>query len=313
LLSCNTSYYWRIDSDNTNGTTKGDVWHFTTGIPDLNDDGKVWMEDLAILVSYWLDDTCAEPNWCKGADFNRSGATDFYDYAILAQCWCIDTSPVGYWKMDDDASNTTVVDSSNYDNHGTAQQNTEGINATGVIDGALTFNGISDYIDCGSDSSLDITGSVSISAWVKFDTLSVNHQTILAKRGAVEDLLANYVLRTGPGQIQDQLQFYYHDGTNWHVYTTSNANLKVGQWYHIAVTFTFGTGSSMKCYVNNNVLTGNWNLGDGNSQVPTNTKHVTIGGLTTSKYLDGIIDNVMIFNRALSTEEIQQLYQDGPN
>jgi len=219
--------------------------------------------------------------------------------------------PVGHWAMDDNAANKVVEDSSFNGNHGTAQQNTEDIADAGIIDGALTFNGTTDYIDCGNDTSLDITGSVSISAWVKFDALSTDHQTIVAKRGAVEDQVANYVLRTGPGQIQDQIQFYYHDGTNWHVYTASNANLLAGQWYHIATTFTFGTGSSMKCYVNNNLLTGNWNLGDGNSPVPINTKPVTIGGLTTGKYLDGIIDNVKIFNKALSEGQIEELYNEG--
>ncbi|RKY12273.1 MAG: hypothetical protein DRP65_01765 [Planctomycetota bacterium] len=218
---------------------------------------------------------------------------------------------VGHWKMDDSVATTTVVDSSCNGNDGAAQQNTEDIADAGIINGALTFNGTTDYIDCGNSTDFDITDEITISAWVKFDTVAVNHQTIVAKRGAIADQVANYVIRTGPNVNQDQIQFYYHDGTDWHVYTTSNANLVAGQWYHIAATFTFGTGSSMKCYLNNNVLAGNWNRGDGNSPVPTNTKPVTIGGLTTGKYLDGAIDNVKIFDTVLSEEEIKTLYNEG--
>jgi hypothetical protein len=91
------------------------------------------------------------------------------------------------------------------------------MHVVGKITGAFNFIG-TDYIDCGSDSSLDITGTLSISAWVKFDTLSVNHQTILAKRGAAEDSSANYAFRTGALANRDEVEFYYHDGVNWHVY-----------------------------------------------------------------------------------------------
>jgi hypothetical protein len=73
---------------------------------------------------------------------------------------------VGYWKLDDDAATTTVVDSSSNGNNGTAQQNTSALYTTGIIDGALTFNGITDYVNCGNDNSLDITDEITISAWV---------------------------------------------------------------------------------------------------------------------------------------------------
>jgi hypothetical protein len=51
---------------------------------------------------------------------------------------------IGHWKMNDDAATKVVVDSSANGNDGTAQQNTEDINVTGKINGALSFNGTSD-------------------------------------------------------------------------------------------------------------------------------------------------------------------------
>jgi hypothetical protein len=220
---------------------------------------------------------------------------------------------VGYWKLNDNAANTTVADSSGYGNDATAQQNTSAIHVAGKTNGALNFNGTGDYIDCGANSSLDITGSLSISAWVKFDTLQLNYQTVVAKRGALGDARANYALRTAAGTLanRDELQFYYHDGANWHVYTTSNANLAPQQWHHIVVTVTFGTSTGIKCYHNNNPLSGGWTYGNGNSPAQTNTKPVTIGGLTTGERSDGAIDNVMIFNRILSQQEINTLYNGG--
>ena len=217
---------------------------------------------------------------------------------------------VAHWTMDDNAGTSTVIDSSGNGNHGAAQGPTSVLHTTGAIGGALTFNGTSDYVNCGDDSSLDITDAITISAWVKFDSLP-DFQSILVKRGAVTDTASNYALRTGNLANHDEVQFYYHDGSSWHVYTTSNANLTAGQWYHFVVTFTFGTGTSAKCYVNNNLLSGSWTLGNGNSPVQINTKPVTIGGLTSGERADGVIDNVMIFSRALSQEEIEELYDEG--
>jgi len=215
---------------------------------------------------------------------------------------------VAHWKMDDNAANTTVTDSSGKGNHGTARRNTSVLSTPGKIDGALTFNGSSDYINCGNNSSLDITGSISISGWVRFDSLSSRYQTIVAKRGSETNIISNYALRTGSILNQNQLEFYYYDGSNWHIYSTSNANLTTGQWYHAVVTFTFGTGTGIKCYLNNNLLSGSWTYGNGNSPVQTNTMPVTIGGLTDKERLHGVIDKVMIFNRTLSGTEISTLY-----
>jgi len=226
-----------------------------------------------------------------------------------------DESPIGHWTMDDNAANTTVLDSSGKGNHGIAQQNTSALSTSGEIAGALTFNGASDYISCGNASSLDITGSVSISAWVWFNSLP-NYQTIITKRGTVNDNAANYAFRTGTAPNQNQLEFYYYDGARWHVYTTSNTDLATGQWYHVVVTYTFGSGAGIKFYLDNNLLSGRWTLGNGNSPVQINTKPVTIGGLmggagVSGERLSGLIDDVRIYNRVLSQTEITALYNQG--
>lgn len=90
-LLCETTYYWQVNSKNTNGTAIGDVWSFETGFPNLSGDSKIYFEDLAVLTWNWLDDTCEEPNWCEGTDFDHSGTNDFFDFALLAKHWCSDT------------------------------------------------------------------------------------------------------------------------------------------------------------------------------------------------------------------------------
>lgn len=53
-LAHGTTYYWRINARNAGGITTGDIWTFTTGLPDLNKDDIIDFEDFAILAKHWL-------------------------------------------------------------------------------------------------------------------------------------------------------------------------------------------------------------------------------------------------------------------
>jgi len=106
-------------------------------LPDLNDDGRIDFADLLILAYYWMDDTCSEPNWCEGADCDCSRMVDYFDFANFAKYWLKDPNLIGHWTMDDDAEDTTVLDSSSNGNDGSAQQNTSILHTAGQIDGAL--------------------------------------------------------------------------------------------------------------------------------------------------------------------------------
>ncbi|MCK4629283.1 MAG: hypothetical protein KAT56_09785, partial [Sedimentisphaerales bacterium] len=55
---------------------------------DINNDGKVNLEDFAILACWWYDEnTCSSLGWCGGADFNMSGTIDFADLAYFVENW----------------------------------------------------------------------------------------------------------------------------------------------------------------------------------------------------------------------------------
>ena len=81
---------------------------------------------------------------------------------------------VAHYKMNDYRADTDVRDSVG-GNVGTAQQNTEDISVDGKINRALSFNGSSDYIDCGDDTMGDLyngASAISFSCWVKPTSIS---------------------------------------------------------------------------------------------------------------------------------------------
>jgi hypothetical protein len=63
----------------------------TTPVGDLTHGGVVDFEDLEWFLVSWLDSGCNVPDWCEGADLDRSGTVDFVDYSILAEQWLSDS------------------------------------------------------------------------------------------------------------------------------------------------------------------------------------------------------------------------------
>jgi len=210
----------------------------------------------------------------------------------------IDITLVSSWSMDDNAANTTVVDSSGNGNNGTAQRYTKHIATQGVIDGALAFNGRSDYINCGKRRSLNITGSITLSAWIYPASLN---GTIISKRTYSRGPVVQYLLDTDD---HNKLRFLWYN-RGWKG-VSHDASALTNQWSHVVGTYD-ADSNVVKLYVNGNEVAS----GKERSGLISNNVPVMIGawhnGVTACNVFKGAIDQVMIFNRALSPAEVSAL------
>lgn len=203
---------------------------------------------------------------------------------------------VGLWRMNDNAANKTVKDSSRKDNDGQAEQNTEDLHATGKIDGALDFNGSLDFITVGYDPSLDFgTGDFSIEIWFNTD-VAANRQTYgLLGKGDIN--LGWYIklkgFAGGIGKIIYGVRELSETGT---------IEMGIETWYQVILVRSSGT---VTLYVNNVEDNSKVLAGDVDDSEPL------IIGRKSSDYFNGRIDAVILFNRALSAEEIAYLWNGG--
>jgi len=205
---------------------------------------------------------------------------------------------VGSWHFDE-GSGTTAYDSSGNDNDGTL------INGPTWVDGkfgkALQYDGSDDYVEVPDSTSLDIPegSKISITAWVKADAFNTPN-LILAK--ATSGSKGNYHFGVHNGQY---LYFSFYNG-GWRELRDDTTPLSTGTWYFVAVTFDSST-DECKLYINgNNVKTGSIPY-----DLITNDESLTI-----ARYLgggnpwDGIIDELHIYNKILTQEEISDLYNN---
>jgi len=211
--------------------------------------------------------------------------------------------PVGYWKLDessDGTSATTRYDSSGNGNNLTDENTTS--STTGKYGKAANFVSSDSEetltITDGNQSGLDITGPLTISAWVK--PSSLNLINTIVDKGIRED------------DTQNSYRLYLHstrtvrfsvssDGINWTgVISTTGINL--GEWSHISAEYD---GTKIKIYINGILDTAE----DFSSSIFDGTAGFFIGAgeWTDGRRIypfDGSIDDVRIYNYARTSSRI---------
>jgi len=172
--------------------------------------------------------------------------------------------------------------------------------------GNITFNGSTQYINCGN--GLSQSGDWSVSAFAKLNTSS-GTRNIIARSAGVPSYEQNYVLCYGgyAGSGNNGTKFALGTNADSYKAAVGITTVQTGIWYHVAGTYN-STSKTLSLYVNG-VLDG---IATGTT-LPTTTgnQFVQIGcsdGATTSNFWSGSIAQVQIYNRLLSAQEIAQNY-----
>lgn len=209
----------------------------------------------------------------------------------------------GWWKFDEATSGTcsgaSAKDSSGNGDTGTCNSSPTWVGGT-IGTGALNFNGVGAYVAVSGNYPTSLNAPFTISLWVKPNSAAGTIGLI----GSRSPSDASFDLKLQNG---NQIHADIGTGSSW-ITTAADATFpySTGTWYHIVYVVTT-TGYSI--YANGKLLA----TGSFASTTPLlyNSTHTLNVGYTSccSEYFNGVIDDVRIYNRALNTSEVQQLYQ----
>ena len=163
---------------------------------------------------------------------------------------------------------------------------------THASSGSTSFDGTDDYVDLGDDTSLDITSSITISAWVKMNQTNLNSQIIARDDGSNR----NYGLMAW-GDAKLYFDFW-SGGTLAEVGSTTTYNANT--WYHVCGTYD---GVNQKIYVNGLLEDSDAETGSIDNDDVSLSIGAREGGV--DRYFNGSICQVGIWSRALSASEVQ--------
>ncbi len=163
----------------------------------------------------------------------------------------------------------------------------------------LEFDGVDDYVNAGSGSSLDNLTELTISAWVKIKTTG-QYDRIISK---------NYTHRFEAREGRLYIQKSY---STTNLNAQSSVSLATNTWYHVVVTYSESGDRKAHFFVNGSETAKIPDTASAGTITSDATGNLTIGAETGAVYLwDGLIDEVRVYNRALSADEIGQLYRAG--
>jgi glucose/arabinose dehydrogenase len=210
----------------------------------------------------------------------------------------VSNSPVAAYAFDA-GSGTTAVDASGHSITGTLKNGP--VWTTGRYGSALNFDGVNDYVDLGNPTSLKLTGSMTLSAWISSAAFPADDAAVISKRTSSN---SGYQLDTtidnGPRTIGFKLT---GSGGNDMIRYGATA-MQAGAWYHVAGVYD-ATNKTMHVYLNgvlnDGTLSGTVTSSQKNSAANVNIGQRAGGGFS----VNGKIDEVRIYNRALTAAEIQ--------
>lgn len=230
---------------------------------------------------------------------------------------------VGWWNLDE-GSGTTAADSSGNGNTGTMIGTVTWQPAGGKIGGAGQFTGgNTQSFNIGNPASLQLTGSLTIAGWIKGSSSwnTAQDQSILFKSLSYVDNATPYGLTltddcTGGGSMTTGFLLANSGGTACYE-LCGNTHLSANTWYFVAAVYN-ATGPTVNLYLNgvldNGAVDSGCSLSTPPSPLLNNTAPVGLGGIgpTPIDSFTGLLDDVRVYNRALSASEVWRLYNGAP-
>ncbi|MGA9364840.1 MAG: LamG-like jellyroll fold domain-containing protein [Bacteroidota bacterium] len=335
-LANNTTYYWRVNATNTGGTSEySAVWSFTTVLPapvlatpangatgiatnptlTWNASSGATSYRVQVSTKSTFESTIADQSGITTTSYALSGLATNTSYY-----WHVNATNSGGTSAYSTTSSFTTVTAlpglvASYafsEGTGTTTADSSGNQLTGTISGAswttqgkygnaLSFNGTGSYVNLYNPTQLCLTGSMTLCAWINASAYPVGDGTIIAKSTST----AGWQLKTTSGQ--GAFIFAIAVSPNSTSITQRNSNTVgcLNTWYHVAGVYN-GWPRALDIFVNGVLYNGNLA-----GTIPTtqynSSVNVYIGKRFGSgnHYFSGIIDQVHVYNRALTSTEIQ--------
>ncbi len=238
---------------------------------------------------------------------NRTSVNDRGDRDILYAADIVNAyesvGAVGWWKMNE-SSGTTTADGSGNAQDGTLNNfdGSQWVAGQTGYGNALEFDGTDDYVSIPSDTEFVFPDEYTYAVWIKPDNVTTSYQPILNRT-------TSSIWQMGFWLSNSQLRAYTHYSGDDAAATSVSGVITAGQWQHVAVVHK---GGKNYLYVNGQEVS----YATQTQATGTKTTYPAYGfvmgtGLeSVQRYFNGCLDDVLIFNTALSAHAIEALYLD---
>lgn len=216
------------------------------------------------------------------------------------------TGLVGYWRFNEGAG-TTAADVGSGRNTGTLTGSPTWV--SGKYGGGLSFGGqdSGDYVDVGNSASINsISRAITVAGWVKLNALQTYGYILSNDRDCCGPFQGYSLFGMRGSNSPPSFQIWDSDNTAHSV--AGGSALPLNSWQHVVGTYD---GATMSVYINgalSNNASSSFTIA---TPASYNLSIGSMGAFPANYVLDGSVDDVRIYNRALSPAEIANLYNDS--
>lgn len=220
--------------------------------------------------------------------------------AFTSYLYAFDTKGLVLYLKFDEGSGKTAKDSSGNNNNGSLEGQVEWVN--GQIGKAIRVldNAPGNMVVVKDNASLDITDQITIGTWVMIETMPDSHCSLVTKEDTYMIHTSNW---SGKG-IEQELLLWPFDA--WQ--TKASTPIQLNEWRHVLGTYD---GKEIKMYVDGKLMGQRAYA----SKIATTANNVVIGrdsrACCNTRRSTQSFDEVVIFNRAVSDQEVKEIMVGG--
>jgi len=207
---------------------------------------------------------------------------------------------VSWWKFDETIG-TNAADSQG-SNDGTLTNGPAWTTTTAgaASSGALSFDGTDDYVSVPDDNSLDLTAALTVEVWIKPTADQTNASVNIIDKDSITGYRLQFEKTT------NIIEFSVGNGTQQRFWS-ANGSITPGSWHHVAMTLSGGT---LRGYINSIEVGSLTGIG----AITANGIDLAIGAYRdgNAEFFKGVIDDVRIYDRALTADEIETNFNAIP-
>lgn len=229
-----------------------------------------------------------------------------------------DSNFLGVWHLKEDPTGTApqMKDSTSSANNGTSGGGmVSGDQTTGQVNGGLNFDGADDSVNAASAAAFDNMTTLTVSAWIKPDTLGENNNgRIMQKSGnGASSAGWRFFLSGGAGTERMSFQVTYAPDP---ARTSANGTISLNTWQHVALTWDASSlaQTNIKIYKNGSETSYATGADGSGSRTSDASNDLIIGNDSTQvRSFDGLIDEERISNVVRSADWIKTEYDNMTN
>lgn len=220
---------------------------------------------------------------------------------------------VGFWALDE-GTGAYTTDRSGSGNHGVLDDFAAEPWVDGKRGSALDFDGSNDMVQIATSTIYNDMTMISITAWIRPNSIGENSRGRIVDKADATTPTSGWIFNLTDIDNPNSFTFQVDGTGTGDLYCRTGANtVQMGVWQHVAFSWTgtFNDADTITMY-RNGIPVPCATSQNGTTRVTDNTSSMRIGNdKSASRTFAGIIDEVRVYNRALSASEVRAIFESG--